>query len=127
MTLTYAGTLATDLDKVRFYIQDTAANTGPKPAGANFTDAELGGLITVEGTWQKAVAGAFEILAGLWGQYVDMQVGPRRESLSQTAARYESLAARWRKAAGGSSASTVGHRFPTKVDGYSHDVRSDAV
>ena len=127
MTFTYVGTLATDRDKVRFYIQDATANSGPKPGGTNFTDAEIDGLITVEGSWQKAVAGAYEVLAGLWGQYVDVAVGPRRESLSQTAASYESLAATWRKQSGGGSATTRGQRFPTKIDGYSSDVRSDTV
>lgn len=126
MTLTYTGDLATDLDKVRFYIQDTVANSGPKPAGANFTDTELNGLITVEGSWQRAVAGAFEVLAGLWGQYVDIAVGPRRESLSQTAANYAKQAGEWRAKYGG-SASGTGTRQPTRVDGYSDDVAADEV
>ena len=126
MALTYKGDLSTDLDKVRFYTQDTTADSGPKPGGDNFSDAEITGLITSEGSWRRAVAAAFETLAGLWGQYVDLSVGPRREQLSQTAARYESLAATWRRK-WGSSGSRAGSRAVTRVDGYSDDIPSDQV
>ena len=125
MALTYSGTLATDLDKVRFYIGDRVASSGPRPASANFTDAELAGLITTEGGWQKAVAAAFETLAGEWAAYVDTAIGPRRQSFSQTADRYENLAKTWRRRSG--SSSRAGSRSVTRVDGYSDDIASDEV
>ena len=127
MTFTYAGTLATDLDKVRFYLDDVTENSGPQPGGGNFTDEELGGLITAEGSWQKAVAAGYETLAGMWGQYVDISVGPRRQSLSQTASRYETLAKTWRRRSGSSSVGGAGSRAVTRVDGYSDDVAADSV
>ena len=125
MALTYMGDLSTSLDKVRFYIQDTTASSGPKPGDANFTDAELSGLITAEGSWQKAVAGAFEILASAWSKYADTQVGPRREAFSQIAERYTGLAEDWRVRHG--STGTAGSRHPTRIDGYSDDVSADEV
>jgi len=123
MAFTYLGTLATNRDKVRFYLDDVTENSGPQPAGGNFTDEELDGLITAEGSWQKAVAAGYETLAGMWGQYVDISVGPRRQSLSQTAARYEKLAQTWRRRSG--SQARAGSRAVTRVDGYSDDVASD--
>ena len=124
--VTYIDTLATDRDKVRFHIQDTTADSGPKPNGGNFSDNELAGMVTLEGSWQRAVAGCFEVLAGLWGQYVDTAVGSRRQSLSQTAERYQKLADQWRKQYG-RGGSGVGSRFMTKIDGYSDDVASNSV
>ena len=56
MAFTYLGTLATDRDKARFYLRDVKEDSGPRPADANFSDAETDGLITVEGSWQRAVA-----------------------------------------------------------------------
>jgi len=125
MAFTYLGTLATDRDKVRFYIGDTVENSGPKPASGNFTDAEVDGLVTTEGSWQKAVAAGFETLAGLWSQYVDTAIGPRRQSYSQTAAGYEKLAKTWRRRSG--SQARAGSRAVTRVDGYSDDVAADDV
>ena len=63
--LTYKGDLSTDLDRVRFYLGDTDDVTfvGPKPDGSFFGDDELNGLITLEGSWQRAVAAGFETLA----------------------------------------------------------------
>lgn len=125
-TITYTGDLASDIDKVRFHIQDTTADSGPKPGGSNFSDDEITGMVTLEGSWQRAVAGMFEVLAGLWGQYVDTAVGSRRQSLSQTAERYAKLAAEWRTQYG-RSGSRVGSRFMTKIDGYSDDVAANEV
>ena len=125
MAFTYLGTLATDRDKVRFYIGDTVENSGPKPASGNFTDAEVDGLVTTEGSWQKAVAAGFETLAGLWSQYVETPIGPRRQSYSQTAAGYEKLAKTWRRRSG--SQARAGSRAVTRVDGYSDDVAADDV
>ena len=123
MAFTYLGTLATNRDKVRFHIGDTVENSGPKPASGNFTDAEVDGLITAEGSYQKAVAGGFETLAGLWSQYVDTQIGPRRQAYSQTAMGYEKAAKTWRGRSG--SQARAGSRAVTRVDGYSDDVAAD--
>lgn len=126
MTFTYAGDMSTDLEKVRFYIQDTVSGSGPKPSDGNFTDEELGGLITVEGNWQRAVAGAFEVLSSSWTTYADIRVGPRSESYSQIAEKYAQLASGWRSRYGG-SATGAGTRHPTRIDGYSSNVSADEV
>jgi hypothetical protein len=123
MAVTYIDTMATNRDKIRFYIQDTVVDSGPKPGGDNFSDNEIAGLLTAEGKWERAVAAAFETLAGLWGQYVDITVGPRREAMSQTAARYAQLAKDWRKRHG--STAGAGVRYVTRTDGYSQDVAAD--
>lgn len=123
MTFTYVGTLLTDLDEIRFKVQDTVSGSGVKPAGGNFTDEEIAGLLTIEGTVERTVAALLEALAAIWGTYVDTSIGPRDEKLSQVAARYEKLAAKWRKDYGyGSAVLTTG--FVTRVDGYSDDIDS---
>lgn len=127
MTFTYAGTLTTDLDKVRFYIGDITSGTGIRPSGANFTDEEIGGLVTLEGSWQKAVAAIYETLAAEYARYVNLTLGPRREELSAAATRYESLAKTWRKEYGTTSSGRAGSRPVTRVDGYSQDIDSDDV
>ena len=125
MAFTYVGDLSTNLDKVRFYISDTVENSGPQPGSGNFTDEELSGLITAEGSYQKAVAAAFETLAGEWSQYVDISVGPRRQAYGQTAKGYEALAKTWRRRSG--SQARAGSRAVTRVDGYSDDIAADQV
>lgn len=129
MSFTYDPTLPTDTDRVRFYIQDVTASAGPKPDSSNFANAEIAAVISAEGTWQRAVAAMLEILANLWAKEVDITVGPRHESLSQTAQRYESMASTWRARYGVATAGTsrVGSRAVTRVDGYSSDVDSNEV
>lgn len=123
MTFTYAGTLANDLDKVRFYIQDTVENSGPKPSDGNFTDEELSGLVSAEGTWQRAVAAGYEVLAAVWARFADLTVGPRKEAFSQIAERYAALAKEWRAKHGAAMRARVAGII--RVDGYSDDVPSD--
>ena len=84
MAFTYLGDLSTDLDKVRFNIGDTVASSGPKPASGNFTDAELGGLITSEGSWEKATAALKTVL----------EKYPQGEYTRRAAELLDSLAAR---------------------------------
>jgi hypothetical protein len=125
MALTYIGDLSTDLDKVRFHIQDTVDGSGPKPGGDNFEDDELDGLVTIEGTWQKAVAASFEVLSAAWSSYADISVGPRSEQFSQIAERYHEQAEKWRDDFGSTATTRAGTRHPTRIDGYSDDVASD--
>lgn len=115
MTVTYLGTLATDRDKVRFYIQDTVENSGPKPSNGNFSDAEIDGLLTAEGTWEQAVAAAFDTLAAAWAGYADWTVGPRSERASQIAERYSQRAQTWRDRQLGGVATLV------RTDAYTDD------
>ena len=126
MTFTYAGTLATDLDEIRFKVQDTVSGSGVKPAGGNFTDEEIAGLLTIEGTVERTVAALYEALAAIWGVYADTKIGPRDEKLSQVADRYQKIAKQWRQDYGYGS-TTLATGFVTRVDGYSDDVDSGEV
>ena len=121
MAFTYLGTLATNLDKVRFYIKDTVENSGPRPSDNNYTDAELSGLVTTEGSWQRAVAAAFESLAAEWTRYPTFDDGALKLNRSDIADGYAALAASWRRKYGTSSGTASGSRAITRVDAYSSD------
>lgn len=121
MAVTYDDALSTDLDKVRYYLQDTVEDSGPKPADANFTDNELNGLLTVEGSWQRAVAAGFETLAAAWRRYPSFTADGLRLDRTKIADGYAAQAKEWRlqygRATGGAGSYSV-----TRVDGYSDDV-----
>lgn len=123
MTFTYVGTLATDLDTIRFRIQDTVSGSGIKPSGGNFTDEEIAGLLTIEGNVNRTVAALYEALATIWGIHADSKIGSRDEKLSQVAAGYAKLAAKARSDYGYGS-TTLSTGFVTRVDGYSSDIDS---
>lgn len=125
--INYNDNLGTDRDKVRFYIADKVEDAGPRPSSNNFTDDELDGLVTAEGSWARAVAAIYEILAAEWAQYSDIQVGTRRERFSQVSDSYHSLAQDWRRRYGATVTGGAGTRFVTRVDGYSDDIASDEV
>ena len=128
MTFTYAGTLTTNLDYIRFKIGDTAASpSGIKPLGANFTDEEIAGLLAIEGTKERTVAAIYETLSIVWANYVDTKIGPRDEKLSQISARYAAWAKALRDDYGYGAAATLSTGFVTRVDGYSDDITSGEV
>jgi hypothetical protein len=125
---TYIGDLSTDLDKVRFHLRDVDPGQGPLPGDKNFQDSELNGLLTLEDSWQRAVAAGYEVLAADWARFADLSVGPRRESLSQIAESYASLGAQWRAQYGFTDQTRVaGVRHLTRIDGYSSDVAANEV
>jgi Fe-S-cluster formation regulator IscX/YfhJ len=124
MTFTYLGNLSTDLDTIRFRVQDTVENAGVKPNSANFTDEEINGLFAFEGDVNRTVAALYEALATAWANFIDTKVGSRDEKLSQVADRYGKLAAEARDAYGHGGASIIVSDFVTRVDGYSDDVNS---
>lgn len=125
MTVTYDGSLSTDKDKVRFYLGDKVLEAGPRPDDANFSDEELTGLITVEGTWERAVAAGFETLAAEWIRYPSFQADNFAISRSHIAKNYQAQAEYWRKRHGSTSLSDVfgspGDSVITRVDAYSDD------
>lgn len=94
MAFTYD--LATAIGQVRLAIGDTSSATGAgvRPDGTNLSDAEIAYFLTAEGDdVGLATARACEALAMMWSNVADLQVGPRRESLGQVAARYAERAA----------------------------------
>ena len=125
MTFTYLGTLATDLDNVRFNIGDITDGTGIRPSGANFTDEEINGLVTREGSWQRATAAIYETLAAEYARFVNLTLGPRREDMSDAAKMYKDLAKKWRAEYGSVSVTRAGSQSFIRVDGYSDDIASD--
>jgi hypothetical protein len=121
---TYLGDLSSNRDRVRLYLADTDPGGGPLPSDRNFSDNEIDGLITIEGSWQRAVAGGFEALASAWRRYPSHTADGLQFSGSDIAKGYAESAREWRTRYGGST-SSVGVRHPTRVDGYSDDVASD--
>jgi hypothetical protein len=129
MTFSYAGTMATDLDYIRLHIGDTTASSGPKPGtgtATNFTDEEINGLKTIQGTKERTVAALYGVLAAMWARYVDSKIGPRDEKLSKIADSYAKLAKQWQQDYGTATA-TANFGFVTRVDGYSDDITNDEV
>ena len=123
MAITYTGTLDTNLDRVRFHINDTVDGAGPKPGDVNFTDSELNGLISIEGDWGPAVAAALETLASAWARLPDFQADQLRVNRTDIAEQYRKLAAEWRIRAGTvTMRSRSGWRPVIRIDGYSDDI-----
>jgi len=120
MSFTYLDALLLDRDRVRFALGDTSLAAGPKPADANFSDAEIAGLVTIEGTWQRAVAAAFETLASLWAKHVNFSADGMASSQSDVAAQYRESAKQWRQTYGG--AASCGSAPVIRADGYSDDL-----
>lgn len=124
MAVTYLGTLATNRDRVRFSLQDTVEAAGPKPADGNFTDAEIDGLLTLEGSWQRAVAAGFEVLASAWSRHVSFNAAGMQASQSDIANGYRAEAASWRKRYGSATSTACGSSAVTRSDGYSDDLNN---
>lgn len=126
MAFTYNAALSSNRDKVRFYINDKVADSGPLPGDVNFTDEELDGVLTMEGdNWQRSVASCYDMLQSAWAIYSDMAVGPRRQSYGQIATKYAWLSKKWRDLYGYTSREGVKAVGITRKDGYSDDVPSD--
>lgn len=127
MAFTYTDTLVSDRDKVRFAIGDTVEASGPKPEDGNFTDAEVDGLLALEGSWGRAAAAAFEALSALWAKHVSFGADGMSASQSDIANQYRQSATEWRKKYGTSipaGAGAFGSTAPIRADGYSDDLDS---
>ena len=108
MAFTYDDSLDIDRDKVRFHLQDTVEDNGPKPDNSNFSDGELDALITIEGTWQRAVAAGFEALASAWAKETSFSVFNGSFTRSDAARYYQKLADKWREEYGYAGGATDG-------------------
>ena len=125
MAFTYLDTLATDRDKVRFNLRDTIEDEGPLPDDLNFSDDEIAGMITIEGTWQRAVANGLEALARAWIRYPTFKADGLSLNRSDIAKGYQAEAKTWRGRFGSTIPVVVAGQI-TK-DAYSDDVASDDV
>ena len=121
MSFSYEGNLDSSLEKVRYYIRDVTEDSGPLPADANFLDEELNGLITAEGSWQRAVAAAFEALAAAWMRHPTFSDTGFRIDRSDIAKGYAAQAKEWRDRYGGAGIS-ISSSAVTRIDGYSDDI-----
>lgn len=129
MTFTYnpLDGLDTNLARVRFYIGDTNEDTGPRPERGNFQDEEIKALVSLEGTWQRAVAACYETLAALWGPYADTRLGAYSEAASQKAKRFAALAEGWRSQYGYGTSAGIETVHLIRTDGYSQDIAAGEV
>lgn len=109
MGFSYSGDpSASDLDYVRFKIDDTVvALGGVKPGGANIEDEEINAIIAVEDTVNMAIASVFETLAAAWARYVDTKIGSRDEKTSKVTEHYQAQAKKWREDYGFTSGRNV--------------------
>ena len=121
MAVTYDDTLDTDRDVVRFHLRDTKQSEGPRPADANYSDAEIDALVTSTGSWQKTVATLLDALAIEWSRHANIQVGPRREDFGKIADAFSARAKQWRDDYGIRTGTTAGSKTVTRKDGYSDD------
>ena len=119
MAFTYSEALSEDRDKVRFHLQDTVSGSGPKPSDGNFSDAEIDGLVTLEGHWQGAVAAGFETLAAAWRRYPNYSADGVKLDRSDIAAGYAEQAAIWRAQYGRAGDSSIASL--ERTDAYSDD------
>ena len=119
MAFSYIGDLSTSREKVRFYLGDKTDGAGPLPDDANFSDGEIDGLISTEGSWQRAVAAGFETLAARWRRYPDFKADGLSLSRSDIADGFLAQAKFWRTTYGRGTG--AGSRPVTRVDAYSDD------
>lgn len=79
--------------KVRFELGDTEFQAGVLPDGDNFSDAEIDLYLAQNGNdVEEATTALMLVLSRRWSNLADVQVGPRRESLSQIAKAWQARA-----------------------------------
>lgn len=84
MAFTYD--ITTDRGKVRFVLGDITSAAGILPGGSNFSDAEIDTILTLAGTWQKAVPTLARAAAAQWGiKAASISIGDYSESRQQVA------------------------------------------
>lgn len=99
MSFTYS--LSTDLGKVRLAIGDTVSGSGPRPSGANYSDAEINVFLTpviaAGCTYGRAVAQLFRVLAGEWAGKASVSIGDYSVQYAAVADNYRKAAAEWER------------------------------
>jgi hypothetical protein len=101
MAFTYD--LDTDSGELRLAIGDTVEDTGPRPNGRNFSDAEITYFLGA-GSVSRASVQAFDALAAEWSAYAgNSRLGPTAQASAQAKA-YSERATELRQQLGGSNA-----------------------
>ena len=121
MAFTYD--LSTDIGKLRLEIGDANPDEGKgvKPDGGYITDEELQVLLDRETTVGRAAAATCEVLARMYARFVDLSVGPRRESASQASQAYLTQARELRAQYGGGGSRRAVAGGIIKIDGFNYD------
>jgi hypothetical protein len=96
MAFTYSETMTAARDRVRFYINDTILNNGPKPNKQNFSDAEIDAMLEFEGHWGRAIAACFEALSGAWAKETDVSFSDQSYGRSTPSQQFAAQAGVWR-------------------------------
>lgn len=121
-------TLATEpVHRVRRIIGDIDVAAGDERA--YFSDEEITYTISAVPTEMHAAVELLEQLATLYADRATVATGAQRLNLSDISKRYEQRAAQLKARAGITDAGDEinGLQSITKVDGYSQNIRSDAV
>lgn len=118
MSFTYDFAVDAAVSRVRLAIGDTVFGSGIKPDGTNFSDEEIRAILSETNDDIDAATYVFlKSLANMWGTYVDITIGPRKESLSDIAFHYAKRASEMGKQTGLSAKSYS--TLLSRVDGYS--------
>ncbi len=119
-----ADPIEANVARVRLALGDTVEGTGILPSGANLSDLEIQVVLDEnESDVTRAVGDLCAILARHWAVAADVQVGPRRESLSQ-------VANQWREQAKAASTGAGYVSFAASAkrdDGYAANAQVDAI
>jgi hypothetical protein len=104
------------VSRTRLFLGDTVEDAGPLPDGSNLQDNEILLALALTGdNPQEAATLLYRTLAARWATLADVTVGPRKEALSQVAARYQALA----EGGGGAESAGTGYALaPARDDGY---------
>lgn len=95
MAFTYD--VSTPLGQLRLAIGDTVSGTGPRPAGANYTDAELNvflaPVVAAGYGYGRAVPQVLRLLANEWANQANISIGEYSAQYGAIAANYRAAAA----------------------------------
>lgn len=81
------------ISKVRMELGDNVAGSGVLPDGSNLSNEEIASKLSdLDSNVTATVAALAGLLARRWANHADVQVGPRRESLSQVSKQWAELA-----------------------------------
>ena len=120
MAFTYDFSAKKDVARVRLALGDTVKDSGVLPEGRNFDDSEIEAVLTECSDDIDAATFTFlKSLANVWGTYVDITVGPRKESLSDISFHYAKRASEMGSRTGLSAKSFA--VALTRIDGYSEE------
>lgn len=128
MAFTYTDGVDSDLNNTRLEIGDTVEKAGPRPAGTNYSDAEINYAITAEGSVILATARLCEILSREYAAYAGLQMlQEHSESYRNQSSDFAKRAEYIRDNDATSAAAKVTSGSFTRVDGYSSTIASDEI